>query len=212
MKTCSSTARAAMAAMALGLAACATSQAAVLQQIAPNAVTYLETPDPGAVFDVMSYSGIGDVTALVQAVDLQLGLGNTSTSGCEAADFAGFAAGRIALVQRGTCTFAQKALNALAAGALGVLIFNQGNTVDPTRQDVVQGTLGATFPPGGMPVFGLTYALGVEFANTPGLTVRMFATAEDVAEDVAEVPLPASLPLVALGLFMLGATAARRPG
>ena len=39
----------------------------------------------------------------------QLGLGNTSTSGCEADDFMGFPTGNIALLQRGTCTFELKA-------------------------------------------------------------------------------------------------------
>ena len=86
-----------------------------LQQMAPNAVTYVEDVD----FGVVTQSDPGDVTAAVTAVDLQLGLGNTSTSGCEAADFAGFPAGNIALLQRGTCTFELKAENAAAAGAVG---------------------------------------------------------------------------------------------
>ena len=68
------------------------------------------------------------MTAPVTPVDLQLGLGNTSTSGCEAADFAGFPAGNIALLQRGTCTFELKGENAAAAGPSAVLFFNQGNT------------------------------------------------------------------------------------
>ena len=38
-------------------------------------------------------------------------------SGCEAADFAGFPAGNIALMQRGTCDFAVKVVNAQTAGA-----------------------------------------------------------------------------------------------
>ena len=40
-----------------------------------------------------------------------------NTSGCEASDFAGFPAGGVALVQRGTCGFNVKVLNAQAAGA-----------------------------------------------------------------------------------------------
>ena len=36
-------------------------------------------------------------------------------------------AGKIALIQRGTCTFRVKADNATAAGAIGVVIFNEGN-------------------------------------------------------------------------------------
>ena len=85
----------------------------------------------------------GDVTAAVTAVDLQLGLGNTSTSGCEAADFAGFPAGNIALLQRGTCTFELKAENAAAAGAVGIVIFNQGNTTAPDRNGIPAVTLTA---------------------------------------------------------------------
>ena len=60
----------------------------------------------------MTYSGSGDVTANVQEVnDNQFPPGPTpssSTAGCEAADFAGFTPGNIALIQRGTCTFARQ--------------------------------------------------------------------------------------------------------
>ncbi len=71
--------------------------ASALEQTAPGQVTYTE----GVDFDVIDQSDPGDVTAPVTAVDLDLGLGNTSTSGCEAGDFAGFPAGNIALLQRG---------------------------------------------------------------------------------------------------------------
>jgi hypothetical protein len=81
-----------------------------LQQVAPNAVTYVENVD----FGVIDQSDPGDESAPVTAVDLQLGLGNTSTSGCEESDFAGFPDGNIALLQRGTCTFEIKAENAAA--------------------------------------------------------------------------------------------------
>jgi PA domain len=91
-----------------------------LQQVAPNAITYVEGVDFGAI----TQTDPGDVTAAVTPVDLQLGLGNTSTSGCEASDWAGFPAGNIALLQRGTCTFELKAENAAAAGAVGIVIFN----------------------------------------------------------------------------------------
>jgi hypothetical protein len=62
----------------------------------------------------------------------------SSASGCTAADFAGFVAGRVALVQRGTCTFGTKTLNAQAAGASGIIIFNEGN---PDRTGVYSGSL-----------------------------------------------------------------------
>jgi hypothetical protein len=62
----------------------------------------------------------------------------TSSSGCTAADFSGFTAGRIALIQRGSCNFGVKVLNAQAAGATGVIIFNEGN---PGRTAVLNGSL-----------------------------------------------------------------------
>src|SRR2546423_249956 len=50
----------------------------------------------------------------------------SSSSGCTSADFSGFQAGHIALIQRGSCNFGVKIQNAEAAGASGVLIFNEG--------------------------------------------------------------------------------------
>ena len=141
-----------------------------LQQIAPNAITYVEGVDFGAI----TQTDPGDVTAAVTPVDLQLGLGNTSTSGCEASDFAGFPAGNIALLQRGTCTFEIKAENAAAAGAVGIVIFNQGNTTAADRNGIPAVTLTANNT-SGIPVLGTTYALGVTLANTPGLRMRVFA-------------------------------------
>ena len=141
-----------------------------LVQTAPGQVTYSQNVD----FIVTPQSEDGDVTAAVTPVDLQLGLGNTATSGCEAADFAGFPAGTIALLQRGACTFQLKAENAAAAGAVGVLFFNQGDTTAPDRQGLPAVTLTAAYR-GGIPALSTTYARGVEFANTPGLSMRLFA-------------------------------------
>jgi peptidase M28-like protein/PA domain-containing protein len=63
---------------------------------------------------------------------------SSSTSGCTAADFTGFVSGRIALIQRGGCNYGVKVQNAQAAGALGVIIFNEGN---PGRTGVIAGSL-----------------------------------------------------------------------
>src|SRR6266487_670856 len=54
------------------------------------------------------------------------------------ADSGSFVAGRIALIQRGACNFGVKVLNAQAAGATGVIIFNEGN---PGRTGVLAGSL-----------------------------------------------------------------------
>ena len=84
-------------------------------------------------------------TAPLQAVDLVLPPGeeaSTSNSGCEPEDFADFVAGNIALVQRGTCDFSVKAHNAFEAGAVGVIIFNEGQE---GRTETLAATLGDTF-------------------------------------------------------------------
>lgn len=141
-----------------------------LQQTNPDQVTYEEGTDFGAI----TQSDPGDVTAAVTPVDLQLGLGNTSTSGCDDSDFDGFPAGNIALLQRGTCTFEIKAETAAANGAAGIVIFNQGDSDDPSRQGIPAVTLSANNT-SGIPVIGTTYALGVEFAETAGLELRIFA-------------------------------------
>ena len=57
-----------------------------------------------------------------------------STSGCAEADYAGVS-GKVALVQRGTCPFVDKWSLAQAAGATGVIIYNEGNT--PARQNPI---------------------------------------------------------------------------
>jgi Zn-dependent M28 family amino/carboxypeptidase len=141
-------------------------------QTAPTPTTYVDQVD----YDVMDCSGNGTATGLVVPVDLQLATPNTSTSGCEAADFVGVA-GNIALLQRGTCPFGQKVTNAQAAGAIGAIVMNQGNTPGPDRQDLFFGTLGN---PVGIPAVSISYPRGVAFAGTANLNVTI--TTETIAE------------------------------
>lgn len=140
----------------------------LLSALAPVPVAYEWNVD----FTYMSQTDPGSVTAMVEAVDLDLGEGNASSSGCEFSDFAGFTAGNIALLQRGACAFQTKAENAAAAGAVGAIIFNQGNA--DGRTDLIRGTLGAGYS-GGIPVFFATYDRGVEWSSTEGLTLSMDA-------------------------------------
>lgn len=137
-----------------------------LSAVAPQQVQYVWNED----FGYADQTDPGNVTAAVVPVDLALGLGNTSTSGCEPQDFAGFPAGAIALMQRGTCTFGEKAENAAAAGASGAVIFNQGDTED--RRDLMAATLGEAYA-GGIPVIFATYDNGVSWAQTEGLQLSM---------------------------------------
>src|SRR3954453_9084310 len=80
----------------------------------------------------------------------------SSASGCLASDFAGFMPGNIALIQRGTCTFAQKVANAEAAGASAVVIFNEGN---PGRTSLFSGSLAGNET---IPVLFTPYAVGTQ--------------------------------------------------
>ncbi|HXV98941.1 MAG TPA: M28 family metallopeptidase, partial [Anaerolineae bacterium] len=75
-------------------------------------------------------------------------------------DFEGFIPGNIALVQRGTCFFSTKVVNAQAAGAAGVVIFNEGQ---PGRIDAFTGTLGG--PVATVPAVMANYAIGEELFN-----------------------------------------------
>lgn len=137
---------------------------AALQQVAPIAATY----ETGA----FTGTGYADITGAVIPVDTALVPPRASTSGCEAADFAGLdfsGLSDIALIQRGTCTFADKALNAQAAGAEAVVIFNQGNT--PEREGLIVGTLGGDNVVG-IPVVGASFADGAALAQ-PGSIARI---------------------------------------
>ncbi|GAB2835368.1 M28 family metallopeptidase [Lentzea nigeriaca] len=112
----------------------------------------------------------GDVTGALQAVDLVLPPTPTpsSTSGCDAADFAGFVPGKIALIQRGTCNFTIKVANAQAAGAVAVVLFNEGQ---PGRTGLVIPIGDATGLT--IPVVSATFDVGNQLAALPSPTVRV---------------------------------------
>jgi Zn-dependent M28 family amino/carboxypeptidase len=108
----------------------------------------------------MSYSGSADVTAPASVP-------TGSALGCAATDFGAANAGTIVVISRGSCTFGVKASNALAAGAAGVVIYNN---VD----GALEGTLGNTFT-AEVGAVGITQALGQELvAQVPaGLTLHL---------------------------------------
>ncbi|ELY99513.1 S8 family serine peptidase [Natrialba asiatica] len=59
--------------------------------------------------------------ALPSASELE---GESGYFGCDSGDFDEFPEGHVALIERGHCSFAQKYLNAVEAGATGVVIYN----------------------------------------------------------------------------------------
>ncbi|MEA2002582.1 MAG: M28 family metallopeptidase [Actinomycetota bacterium] len=135
---------------------------ATLEQTAPIVATY----ETGA----FTGSGSGTVTGQVIPVDLALAPPQASTSGCEPADFAGLdfsGPSDIALIQRGACFFSVKAVNAEAAGAEAVIIFNQGNS--PTRTGLIVGN--AANLPDGSPSNLTVPVVGGSFANGEALAV-----------------------------------------
>jgi len=141
-----------------------------MSQTAPAPTTYVE----GVDFAPMDQSDPGTVTdRAVTPVNLTLEPPRISASACDPADFAGFPVGNVALIQRGSCSFEDKAENAAAAGASGVIIFNEGNESTPDRQGIPDATLGGTNT-AGIPVVGATYPRGAEWATTPGLRVSFF--------------------------------------
>ncbi|MEA2183343.1 MAG: hypothetical protein QOF69_2528 [Solirubrobacteraceae bacterium] len=157
---------------------------ASFERVSPTPKTYAADE-----FATMSYSGSADVTAALQAVDVVVPIAsnppNTSTSGCEPSDFAGFSAGSIALLQRGTCPFRQKADNASAAGASAVIIFNEGQPMSPTQPEdrtiVIQGSLGS--PGVTIPVIGTSYAIGEELVTqTRAGTVTVHLSTSTISE------------------------------
>ncbi|MFF5109961.1 M28 family metallopeptidase [Streptosporangium sp. NPDC000509] len=147
----------------------------VLKQTRPLAKKYV----PGTDFRTMTYSGSGEVTAPVQAVDLVLPprKGQESTSGCEASDFSRFARGNIALIQRGTCSFQAKAERAEAAGASGVIIFNDGRAGEGA--DNHKGLFGGSINTSTVriPVVSADFATGEQLAAR-GTTVALVVQTE----------------------------------
>ena len=100
---------------------------------------------------------------------------NSNTSGCELADFAGMPAGAVALVQRGSCGFNIKVLNAQASGASAVVVMNEGQPGRTGLLNMIGDATGLTIPA----VF-TTYEAGFNLAQTPGATVTV--TVDYVAE------------------------------
>ena len=142
----------------------------VLREVSPTAKTYTH----GTEFLTMNYSASGDTgVATITPVDLTLSptpAQRVSTSGCEAADFAGFPAGNIALMQRGSCPFAQKVTNAQAAGAVRRDHLQLGHAPatrawSPARWARRRRTASPRRPTSTIPAVGISYAEGDRLAS-----------------------------------------------
>lgn len=151
----------------------------VLSMISPGQQAYVWNTD----YLTMTYSGIADVNAQIVFVTPQFPPGetnNSSTDGCDAADFQGIdVSGKIAVIQRGTCSFIDKVSNAESRGAVAVLIFNEG------QEGRTGITLGALPPDSSVeiPVMGITYDLGKslhdQYTAGAAITVRVAVTGKN---------------------------------
>jgi len=164
-----------------------------------------EPASAGAV-RTLANSGSSDVTARLRPVNLQLGAAPpvASTSGCETGDFRDFERGAVALIRRGTCQFQAKVENAVAAGAVGVVIMNEGTD---RRTDVFSGQLGQ---PVTVPVVGVSYAFGSALATavqadgtaTVRLAVNAVAGMRPTRNVVAETATSRDGPWIVVGAHL----------
>lgn len=149
---------------------------------------------------VFDFSGTGSVTAPVSAPVV--------ATGCKLADFAGFQPGHIALLQRGTCDYLQKADTAVKAGAVGVVVYN--NQAD----GIAIGDMSSLFTPE-VSVVGVSQAAGEQLAARipTGLvlalttrTQRPWALTHNVLADLPS-PTPTAVTLLGAHLDSVPGTA-----
>ncbi|MCP4105703.1 MAG: M28 family peptidase [Desulfobacteraceae bacterium] len=185
----------------------------VFGQVSPNQVAYALGDD----FSTQTYSGSGDVTAEIAFVTPIIPMDieadpSTSTDGCEVEDFEGIdLTGKIAVIQRGDCYYRDKAKNAEDAGAIGAIIFNEGQT---GRQDQMGGTLGNESEIS-IPVIATSYQIGAalyDLAQTGSVEIHMTVTASDETRTsnniITETPGGNSEQVIMVGAHMDGVSPA----
>jgi Zn-dependent M28 family amino/carboxypeptidase len=155
--------------------------ASVWTELAPPTLSASPAPpSPWAAntdYATMSDSGSGSVSnAPIAVIDFTepTQQASASSAGCEASDFPASLAGKVAVIQRGTCDFGLKAKNAQDRGALAVVIFNEGTIGDPDRNGLINGTVegyGVT-----LPVLEATYPAGRYLVDHPNATVSLSAS------------------------------------
>jgi Zn-dependent M28 family amino/carboxypeptidase len=134
---------------------------AAFERMSPDPLVYPRYDGEGGVWYTASFSGDGDVTAEAVVVDFTepTTQASASSSGCEASDYDGLdVAGKVVLLQRGTCDFGLKAEIAREAGAAAAVIYNEGTIGAADRNDILIPTLAGY--DAGIPVVGTDYATG----------------------------------------------------
>ena len=139
----------------------------VLQQVSPTNKTYVagsaaDDNSPSVDFIAFEHSPTKSLTnvRVVPTDDIVIPSPGGTTSGCEMSDFPTTTKDAVSLIQRGTCAFTQKLDNAVEAGAVGVILFNEGDTAGR------RNALFRSAPPGyPLPAVLSSFAVGEELYN-----------------------------------------------
>lgn len=142
--------------------------------------SFVNLVDAAGIEDVLANAGNGEfeltetITAPMMPVEL---IDEGDVEACDAfAD--GALEGHIAFVSRGSCSFTQKANNVQAAGALGMVLYNNAEGI------IIMSMPGAT-----LPSVSITQAAGQEIlaAYTEGATASINATEAVVDEESVDM-------------------------
>src|SRR3954451_15320714 len=138
-----------------------------LQQVSPASKSYRPgsaADDNSPSVDIIAFEhtptkSLTNVN-VVPTNDIVIPSPGGTTSGCELSDFPAATRGAVSLIQRGTCSFTQKLQNAVTAGAVGVILFNEGDTAGR------RNALFRSAPPGyALPAVHSSFAVGEELYN-----------------------------------------------
>jgi Zn-dependent M28 family amino/carboxypeptidase len=186
--------------------------APVLEQVSPTSKPYVagsaaDDNSPSVDFIAFEHSPTKSLTnvKVVPTNDIVIPSPGGTTSGCEMSDFPATTSGAVALIQRGTCAFTQKLQNAVTAGAVGVILFNEGDTAGR------RNALFRSAPPGyPIPAVLSSFAVGEELYNAykadQNPTVNLATNGVDVEtlypNVVAETPRGDANHMVLLGAHL----------
>ena len=125
----------------------------VLQLTSPSNKTYTpgsaaDDNSPSVDFIAFEHSPTKSLTnvKVVPTNDVVIPSPGGTTSGCEMSDFPAATSGAVSLIQRGTCGFTLKLQNAVKAGAVGVILFNEGDTAGRSNALFRSADPGYTIP------------------------------------------------------------------
>jgi hypothetical protein len=151
----------------------------VLRVNEPSSIAKTYTIGSASFGPAATVAGLtGNVAAATDAVEPATAEdpAGTNLDGCSAFTNASAVAGRFALVDRGRCAFVQKAVNAQAAGAIGVIIVDNVVRLTPPGLGHTDGAAAASVR---IPVYSLTRpdGQGIRDQLAGGVGVTLFADA-----------------------------------